>query len=105
MHTGPGRVGYDYVRPPVGGYKPGSQHILHVSGYESGVVQAIDTGVDTGVFDGLRHIFDTHHVSCATGHKTCYGTGARVEVVHQGLTVLRQRRRLVKTRHAAHMGI
>ena len=87
MHTRTRRVHYHHIRTSMLGNEFGSEHILHVSGIELGVLQFIDTGVYLGVLYCLRHILNPHHMAASTSKEKSYRTGPRIEVIHQLVTL------------------
>jgi len=73
VHSGTRRVGDDYVRPSVRGYKVVVQNIFHVAGKEQRVLNAVDFGVHLGVFDGLGNVLNADDLTCFAGHEISDG--------------------------------
>ena len=55
--------------------------ILHVTCVEECVRDAVELGVDLGVLDSLRYVFDANHLTGFLSHEVGDGTSACVEVV------------------------
>ena len=78
MHPCTGRVGDDDIRAPVFCNKIVRQYILHVTGIEQGVLDVVLLGVNLGILDGFRHIFDTDDLASLFRHEV--GNGARTSI-------------------------
>ena len=89
VHTGAWGVDNHHIRTAVASHKFVGEDILHVSGIEEGVVQAVDLRVEASVVDGFRHIFDADDLSSIAGHEVGDSAGAGVEVVDQRSLILR----------------
>ena len=81
MHASTWWVGDDHIWATVLFDERIGEDILHVTGIEQGVVDAVDLTVDLRIFDGLGHIFDTDHLTGFAGYEVGDGAGAGVEVV------------------------
>ena len=86
VHTSTWWIGDDDIGSSVLSDEVVSQDILHVSGIEEGVLDAVELRVDLGILDGLRHILDTDHLSCLLCHEVGNGACSRIEVIHQLLS-------------------
>ena len=76
MHSGTRRVGDDDIRLAVFGYEIVGQYILHVSGEERCVADAVDGRIHLGVLDSFGHILYAHHLARLASHEVGYGTCA-----------------------------
>lgn len=74
-------IGDDDVGTAVAADKLVGEDILHVTGIENGVVDAVDARVDLGVLDSLGHILDAYYLPRMTGHKVGNGARTGIEVI------------------------
>ena len=59
------------------------QNIFHVPCIEQGIANAVDAGIDLGVFNGFWHIFDTDDFAGFGSNKVGNGSRTGVKVVDQ----------------------
>ena len=81
VHAGTRWVGNDDVGTAVAADKLVGKDILHVTGIENGVVDAVDARVDLGILDGLGHILDAYDIPRMTGHEVGNGARTGIEVI------------------------
>ena len=55
-----------------------SEDVLHITGKEQGIVNAVQAGVDLGILNGLGYIFYTDDLTRLPGYEVGYGTCARI---------------------------
>ena len=82
VHAGTGRVGDDHVGATVLGDEVVGEDVLHVSGIEKGVGDAVDLGVDLRVFDGLGHVFDADDLTGFLCYEIGDSASAGVEIIY-----------------------
>ena len=82
VHAGTRRVGDDHVGTAMLGDEVVGEDVLHVTGEEKGVGDAVNLGVHLGILDGLGHVLDADDLTGPTGHEVGNGTRTRVEVVN-----------------------
>ena len=83
VHACTRRVGNNHIRPTIALDKRFIQHFLHVARKEKGILNAVECGINLGIFDSFRHVFDTNHLSRLLGYKLRNRAGTRIEVKHQ----------------------
>ena len=80
MHAGTWRVGDDDIGHAVLANEITGKDILHVTGKECEVIEAIELGVDARIDDGILDILHTHYLLGIACNKVgnCSGTGVEV---------------------------
>ena len=58
-----------------------SEDVLHITGKEQGIVNAVQAGVDLGILNGLGYIFYSDDLTRLPGYEVGYGTCARIQIV------------------------
>ena len=81
MHASPRRVGDDHIRTAMLGDEVVGEDILHVTGIEKGVRDAVDLGVHLSILDGLWYIFDADDLACFPGYEIGDGACTGVKIV------------------------
>ena len=69
VHSGARRVDNHHIRMPVFLHKTVGKHIFHVTCIEKRVFNAIHLGIQLGILDSFRHVFDTHHLTGLAGNE------------------------------------
>ena len=83
VHACTRRVGNNHIRPTIALDKRFIQHFLHVARKEKGILNAVECGINLGIFDSFRYVFDTNHLSRLFGNKLRNRAGTCIEVKHQ----------------------
>ena len=81
VHSGAWRIDDDYVRLSVGCDKLVGEEVFHIAGKEFAVGDAVCLGVDFGILDGFRDVFDADYPGCAGRDELRDGASAGVEVI------------------------
>ena len=81
VHAGTRRVGDDHVGTAMLSDEVVGEDVLHVTGEEEGVGDAVNLGVHLGILDGLGDIFDADDLFRVLGDEVGDGARAGVEVV------------------------
>lgn len=81
VHAGTRRVGDDHVGTAMLGDELVGEDVLHVTGEEEGVGDAVNLGVHLGILDGLGDVLDADDLTGLARHEVSDGARAGVEVV------------------------
>ena len=84
MHAGTRRVGNDDVGSVMLCYEVVGQDVLHISGKELCVTDAVNLRVYLRIFYGLWNILNTDNLRCTFGNKVGYSASTGIEVVDEG---------------------
>ena len=57
------------------------KNVLHVTGEECAIVNAVCSGIDLGIVDCLFHVLDSDYFGSLVGDKLRDGAGAGIEVI------------------------
>ena len=83
MHSCTWRVGDDDVGSSMLCDEVVCQDVLHIACIEERILDIVYLRVDFGIFDSLRHVFDSYYLLGFVCHKVGYGSCSCIEVVHE----------------------
>ena len=63
------------------------EDILHIAGQERRVINAVDGGIDLGVFNGFGHVLNAHDMAGPACHEVGYRSRTRIEVIYEFVAV------------------
>ena len=83
VHTGTRWVGDDDVWATMLSDEVVGEDILHIACIEEGIGDVVYLGVDLGILDSLRYVFDTNHLLGLVSHEVGDGSGTGIEVINE----------------------
>ena len=83
VHTGPGRIGNDDIRPAMGGEKFVPADIDDVPGKKAGMANAIEDSIFTGILHGGFDDFYSYNPGSLATDEDTDAAGPAVEVVYR----------------------